>query len=703
MTENKREKFNKARENYANKLATLFSNANLDFVPEKIATRITLIYLLLGGLWIITSDRLLNFLVDDKGIIAMISIIKGWVFVIATGIIIYLLTIRPLNNIKTIQKKLIISNEELAATFEELEASYEGLSLMEEELKIQYGELLMNQEQLKRSEERYRVVSESSNAGIWEYDFVSGELFFSDRYPALLGFDLEEIHDMADWEKIIHPEDIRLAVEPFNYHLENHTDSYDAEYRMKCKDGTYKWMHVRAKAIFNKKGQPLRITGSHIDISKLVEYQERLQNLAYNDSMTGLPNRLCLYEKMDEDLKIHEKNKTSCAVLFIDTDNFKLVNDSLGHSFGDRLIIEVGKRLSAFANENSTLFRLGGDEMIFYVTNVHDEEQVEDFAQRILASFKKPYNVEGNIFHITVSIGISMYPKDGDSVDQLLKNADMAMYRAKEKGKNGYFFFNTSLKEELENKIKMETNLRNAIDNHELLLYYQPKVDVRTGQINGFEALARWKSPELGMVPPGQFIGTAEETGLIVPMGEWVLKTAAGYIKDLNLRKRTNYKVSVNISVIQLMQDRFNEMVLHTLEETGLSPQLLELEVTESNLLDSRILIDKLIALREKGISIALDDFGKGYSSLSYLRQLPITTLKIDKTFIDDIFLVGPQQSITESIITIGHKSGLIVVAEGVETSEQLDYLVSNNCDIIQGYIYGRPLPPVELEEVYLK
>lgn len=684
-------------------LGSLFSYVKSGFNPRTISLKITGIYLFVGGIWIIFSDRLAAALIDDKQTLLNISIMKGWAYVIITGIIIYSLITKALIDVKNIQKKLTQSSDELAATLEELEASYEDLSSMEGELKTQYQELLLNQERLKKSEERYRLVSEASNDGIWDYDFITKETYFSERYCSLLGYKQEEFKEMSAWFNLIHPDDLQKAIDNFQKYLQGEIDNYSSNYRVKAKDGQYKWIYARAKALFDEQGKPYRAAGSHTDISQIVEYQNRLQSLAYNDQMTNLPNRVFLYEKIGTELDEFSKNNVCCAVLYIDTDNFKLINDYLGHSFGDKLITEVGRRLKRFITDKTHLFRLGGDEMIFYLIDVKGKEEVEVFARQVINSYREPYNIGGNIFHITASIGISMFPQDGVSIEQLLKNADMAMYKVKEHGKNGYCFFDSSINDELGRKIKMEADLRKALVDNEFLLYYQPLVNASSQKIEGFEALIRWNSLQMGLVSPMEFISVAEETGFIVPIGEWVLRTACDYIRQLNEKYGQRFKVSVNISVIQLMQNNFSEMVLGVLEDTGLEPKFLELEITESNVLDSPSMIEKLKVLRKKGVSVALDDFGKGYSSLSCLRQLPITKLKIDKSFIDDISQIGSKKSITDSIIAIGHKAGLCVVAEGVETKEQLDYLVQNKCDIIQGYYFGKPLPPEECEKEYVK
>jgi predicted signal transduction protein with EAL and GGDEF domain len=373
----------------------------------------------------------------------------------------------------------------------------------------------------------------------------------------------------------------------------------------------------------------------------------------------------------------------------------------MGHSFGDKFLLEVAIKLLSFTDDNCELYRLGGDEFIFYIKNIKSKGHLEDYTNKIIKGFSEPFNIDGNAISTSVSIGISLFPDNGRDVDSLLKCADMAMYKVKERGKNGFCYYSSILNDEIQARVNIEKYLKKALDNNEFILYYQPQVDVKTKKIEAFEALIRWQSPELGMVSPLDFINVAEEIGFIVPLGEWILRTSCEFIKTINTNKSASYKISVNISVMQLLQDNFTEMVETVLEITGLSPSLLELEITESIIMESPdLIVEKLKTLREKGISIALDDFGTGYSSLAYLRKIPITTLKIDKLFIDDISSAECNTALTDSIIDLGHKIGLTIVAEGVETSHQLEYLESNKCDMIQGYLFSKPLPPVEVEKV---
>ncbi|WP_099466910.1 ABC transporter substrate binding protein [Konateibacter massiliensis] len=436
------------------------------------------------------------------------------------------------------------------------------------------------------------------------------------------------------------------------------------------------------------------ITVAHEQLGK---YSDRLEYLAYHDVLTGLYNRLYLYK--DIDVKLQETSEMG-ALYFVDLDNFKFVNDALGHNIGDILLNEIGVRLSKLASETVKLVRLEGDEFVLILCKARDREEIRELADKIVDSFSHPFNIVGNQLTIGGSIGIAVFPENGKNVDELLRNADMAMYQVKSNGKNSYSFFNTQLKEKIMERIAIENNLKSALKKGEFQLHYQPQINIITDTIDGFEALLRWNNEVMGMVSPLKFIPVAEETGFITVLGEWILQTACDTIVDMNRRVGKSFNISVNISVTQLVQDNFISIVENVLGKTGLSPELLELEITESVIMESPELVtEKIRQLRMLGIKIAIDDFGTGYSSLSYLRKIPITTLKIDKMFVDDIANVLVTTEVTDAIIDLGHKMNLTIVAEGVETQTQLDYLKENGCDKIQGFFYSKPLPIAALEE----
>lgn len=422
---------------------------------------------------------------------------------------------------------------------------------------------------------------------------------------------------------------------------------------------------------------------------KITQSEEKLANLAYYDSLTGVMNKLSLYERAQ--LCCCEEERA--ALLFVDIDNFKYVNDTLGHAFGDKLIVKICERLTALLKENCSLYRLSGDEFIIIMKQIDNREQVEEYASFLLGNFRKNFDSLGSNLQISLSIGIALCPEHGIDLEQLLKYADIAMYKAKEAGRKSFMVYNRQMNEIFTERIMIEKHLQGALDQQEFELYYQPQLDIATNKITGFEALLRWNSPVLGMVSPLQFIKVAEDTHFIIPLGTWVLQTACAFLKRL---ERDGYKgltVSVNISILQLLQEDFLDIVEEALSHNEIEAQYLELEITETILMES---FDRIIArlkrLRDKKVRIALDDFGKGYSSLSYLKQLPITTIKVDKSFIDYI-TNDNQDDLIGHIISLGKNMGMSVVAEGVEEQCQLNYLVLHECDKIQGYLFSKPLP----------
>lgn len=594
--------------------------------------------------------------------------------------------------------------DKLKQKYEELESTYGELYAMGETLESQYNELLINQQELQESEEKYRLVTEAAGAGIWYWHRGERKTFLSPELYDMFECSKDEVHGIEDLHRSIYDEDLKIFRSVIKEHTDKKNSHYECVIRVKTKEDSCRWLLAKGKALFDKDGEAYRMAGSFIDISEKKKYEEQLQHLAYYDALTKLPNRLYLYENINEKIDECVNKGITGGFLFIDIDNFKLVNDTLGHTVGDKLIIEISKKLSSFTNENRILLRLGGDELIFYLSHIENENEIAEFAQKIINSFKSSIIVDDNVLHITMSIGIAVFPKDGKDVNSLLKCADMAMYKAKDFGKNGYVFFNNNINNALVDRIEIEKYLRKALNNNEFVLYYQPQVDIGNGKISGFEALIRWISPELGMVPPNKFIRIAEETGIIVDLGEWILKDACNFIKKLHKSGFENYTVSVNISIIQLIQNNFIDIVSRVLNESGISPEDLELEITESILMESfDLIVGKLEILKEKGIKIALDDFGKGYSSLTYLKQLPITTLKIDKSFVDDIENSKISNTIVNSVIMIGHEMSLVIVAEGVETEEQLEYLTRSRCNRMQGYLFSKPVEEEKALELLKK
>lgn len=544
--------------------------------------------------------------------------------------------------------------------------------------------------QLSESEERYRLILEATNDGIW--DEQGEKRYFSDRWLEITGYTREDMNRMDNWQDLIHPDDRATAIATMKEHQQKQTPYYSCTYRLRKKDGQYIWIQVRGKALFDENGRVCRMAGSHTDVTELKEYQEQLRYMAYHDILTGLPNRLALYEDLS---KVFADSADRKGTLFlVDLDNFKFINDSMGQSFGDRLLKIVGTRLIQALNGAGSVYRFGGDEFVVYINGYGRAEELIGYALEITGSFKTPLQIGNSVFQITSSVGVALYPEHGSSPDELLRCADYALHSAKKTGKNRFAYFDQTMNEAFSEWKVVERHLRTALEKDEFHICYQPQLDLDTGRISGFEALLRWRSPELGDVPPVRFIKIAEDTHSIIEIGKWVLKNACCFIKEIHRSGSPGLSVSVNISILQLLQEDFVDEVMNVLFQLDLAPACLELEITESILMESyEIIGKKLRLLQHYGVRIALDDFGKGYSSLHYLLRLPINTLKVDKSFIDSIISEEKESTLAGQIISIGKGMGLCVIAEGVETKQQMDYLISHGCHKIQGYYFSRPLP----------
>jgi diguanylate cyclase (GGDEF)-like protein/PAS domain S-box-containing protein len=439
----------------------------------------------------------------------------------------------------------------------------------------------------------------------------------------------------------------------------------------------------------------LTLIGKAIYLAKLAilhfQAEEKINHMAFHDSLTGLANRR-LFKKKFEDTLIHARESQSeLGLLFLDLDRFKVVNDSLGHSMGDLLLQKVAHRLKFSMDSNSIICRQGGDEFLILLKEVSLDETVQT-ANRIIKSLSKPIRLHEHEVVITPSIGISRYPAHGDDPDTLIKNADIAMYEAKRKGKNNYQIYQVSQEKVSNDQLVLEQYLRKALEYNELVLHYQPQLDLMTNEMSGVEALIRWKHPKLGFISPSHFIPLAEETGLIVPIGEWVLRTACENNKAWQDAGIPPMVVSVNLSIRQFFQPDLISVISKILEETGLEPGYLELEITESMTMNIDLAISILQKLKQLGVKIAIDDFGTGYSSLNYLKKLPIDRLKIDQSFVRDIEKDSNDSDIVATIITMGHNLKMKVIAEGVEVEEQLQFLKEQNCDEVQGYLFSKPI-----------
>lgn len=561
-------------------------------------------------------------------------------------------------------------------------------------------------DELRASESRYAMLAKVSLVGIYHADAAGRFLYVNERWCALAGVAAETAKGDG-WMDVIHPDDLATVQREWQKTISEKHHS-ELEYRLQRPDGSVLWVFGQVACMQDEEGAITGLVGTITDISQLKEAEAKILSLAFYDTLTDLPNRRLLMDRLAQAVAVSRRNGQFGALLFIDLDNFKTLNDTQGHDVGDRLLVEVGNRLRHAIRAGDTVARLGGDEFVVMLEDLGDTPadaatQAENVAEKIQITLKKPYALRPSSqadYYNTPSIGVSLFQGEETSVDNLLKQADMALYQAKGAGRNTIRFFNPEMQATLEARTALEIGLRQALHEQEFSLHYQPQID-RSRRIIGAEALLRWQPAHGTMIPVAGFIPVAEETGLILPIGQWVLETACAQLKawekDPWLSQLT---LSINISPRQFRQHDFVEQVLATLKRFGANPSLLKIELTESVVLDDvDDTIHKMRELRRMGIGFSLDDFGTGYSSLSYLKRLPLNQLKIDRSFVQDIETDDNDAAICAAIIALALNLGLQVVAEGVETNAQHYFLaVEHHCNLLQGYLFGKPMPINDLE-----
>jgi len=544
----------------------------------------------------------------------------------------------------------------------------------------------------KETEDRYRSLVEMSPDIIAVVNSLT-VVYINETGLKLLGASRsEEIIGQSVLNFV--PQDIiQVFSERTRTYEQQSSSKFQLEFQVKRLDGKTIDVEMASTPILFEGRFAIQIVGQ--DITERKRAENTIRTMAYYDTLTGLPNRNHFKRYLNEVLH-HEENKVS-AVLFLDLDRFKIINDTKGHTFGDMILQKAANRLMSTVKDG-VVSRQGGDEFIILLENT-SREKAGETAQRILDEFTKPIVVQQQEFFVTTSIGISLYPKDGVDEEALIKNADTAMYLAKEYGKNNFQFYSSILNGISIRKMELENNLRKALEQGQLKLVYQPQISLTTGKVVGAEALIRWDHPVYGTIPPLEFIPLAEETGLIRPIGKWVLSEACRQRKEWDKQGIAAFPIAVNVSVRQFDEDQFTSFVASVIKEIGLKPDQLELEITESimqNLEKTSVILQKL---KKLGVMLAIDDFGTGYSSLSYLKHFPIDKIKIDKTFVDDISAANGQGLMVKTIIDMGINLNFAVIAEGIETQNQLDFLKKNHCDIGQGYYYSQPLPASEVKQ----
>lgn len=610
------------------------------------ALRIVLVYFLFSLIWILFSDALLEYFVQNLTVLTKLQTYKGMFFIVVTSFILFSLIRSKLNEISKIEK------------------------------------------QLKDNEQRLQYVIQGADLGYWDWNYQTNQQLVNDKWLEFLGLKREDIKEnVTDWSQRIHPED-RIMTQKVVAQTIKDSKPYVIEFRMRHRDGQWVWIEGSGAVVErDNDGQPLRLAGTHKNISFRKQAAEEMSFLAHNDALTKLPNRIFLKTKLEEFLQIPSQD---LAFLFLDLDYFKNINDVYGHTFGDKVIQDVALRFKKAIGEQDFIARVGGDEFVILTPKVlHVEQLCRDLA----SSIELPFHIDDETFSLGVSIGIAISPQDGQTFEALFKNADTAMYVAKNSGKNRYKYYTQMMSDIVFESTKMDNEMKKGIENDEFVLHYQPQIDLKSGLVVGVEALVRWQNPFKGFIPPNDFIPRAEENRLIIPLGAMIFKKALVQVKAWREEGVFDGVMAINISGVQIEEDDFVETLEAILKEEGIDTHKIELEITESAIMKNAdqaiITIEKL---KKLGFSIAIDDFGTGYSSLSYLKALPIDKLKIDRSFVKDLPDDKDDVAISKVIIALAKNLELEVLAEGIETGEQKEFLLQNGCDTAQGYLFAKPM-----------
>lgn len=792
--------------------------------PTRESLKIAIYYGIVGSLWIILSDELLFWLVDDAEMYKNLQTYKGWFYIIITMIMVYVL-------IKTRMVLLHGALNRINCSYVELSTTFEKLLSTEEELRQQFDELEINRDALINVNQRYELVIEGSNDGIWEWDEKNQKYSFSIKNKDFLGYSVGEIEDSIEaWMSLLHPDDKEASKKKAEGLNLLNGGIYENTYRLRCKNGNYRWILSRGKAQYDRNGNIVRIAGSHTDITDQLnlraslqrevilsenvmnnvsviiatwdnkgrllrfnafaektfgyteeevlgqsildlfalgdkrdesyetyqrmkarelisnfesrflrkdgkcvdilwnssilyeeddqivemisvgtditerkEMEKKLHSLAYKDTLTNLSNRVMFEDEICEIIKNRVNEKDKFALIYMDIDNFKHINDTLGHSSGDLLLIHVSEVLKSSLKNEEKVFRLGGDEFAVIFENFSSNDCLVDKLEGLIDKLRRPWIYENQEFFISFSIGIVIYPDHGLDYMTLLKNADTAMYSAKEKGKDNFCFYSKEMQAKTLEYIQTVNQLRYAIEKKEFMLYYQPQIELETGNITAVEALIRWKHPERGFISPLEFIPLAENTGQIHEITEWVTQTACSQKKEWENKGYPPINMSINFSGKCFTRVNLVKDFKALLDSMEINCNEIQIEITETAFMsDLQLVMNTVNQFREMGVKFALDDFGTGYSSLTYLKRLPIDILKMDRGFISNIKnqIDNQDEVIAKTVIQLAKALNIGVVAEGIETRDQLMFLKDNGCNEVQGYFFSRPVPGEEIEKL---
>ncbi|HYG74396.1 MAG TPA: EAL domain-containing protein [Planctomycetota bacterium] len=551
---------------------------------------------------------------------------------------------------------------------------------------------------LKESQARFALAAEGSNDGLWDWDLRTGKVYYSPRWKDMLGYSEDTQWDSPDhWFGKVHPQDVDHVNKELSAHLDGHKQQFYCEYRIQHKNGTMRWVLTRGMAVRDDEGVPCRIAGSQSDITPRKLMELHLRHDAMHDALTGLPNRALFVDRLKQAIARSQRSTTyQFAVLLLDIDKFKLVNDSLGHSFGDHLLIEFSRRVKAIQRSTDTVGRLGGDEFVVLLEEVNGLEGANLVAQRIHDEFKAPLMIDGRQMFVTTSIGVVLGRSRYERADDVLRDADTALYQAKAAGRGRHEAFNSGMHMKVLTLLDLENELRNAVqDCSQFLLNYQPILSLENSSVIGFEALVRWNHPARGLVSPMQFIPLAEDTDLITPITYWVLETACRQFKEWERSAGQDLPlyVSINLSGRTFAQEDLASRVAEIIRKSDVDPRRIHLEITEGSLMKNpELALATLSKFKEMNIGLMVDDFGTGYSSLSYLHRLPLDVLKIDRSFIEDMQTDSRNMQIVRTMALLAERLGLKMVAEGIETEEQQRSLKAMRCQLGQGYLFSKPV-----------
>lgn len=630
----------------------------------------------IGVIWVLVWNKIFNKVTANVDQYIRLQTYKELSYIIVTTIAIY-----------------VLMNNHIKKT---------NSSQSEGKLRRKFEKLENNHKDLLTSDERYKLVVEGVRDGIWDWDLVNNVFYSSIKYKEKFGYQEGEIGNTYEsWIGLIHEEDVQKEEEGIKEYILSKKGTYENVYRVRCKDGSYRWILSKAKAIWHEEGWPIRIAGSHTDVTEQKEMEDKVYYLAYYNMLTGMPNRTKFDQKINKKIRKYKETGERFAVIYMNADNFRRINDTWGYEVGDELLKYISSVIKKHSDDFYLCAHLGGDEFAIVIDQIDSRSEIINKIQVFLDEFEAPWEFKKHKIFISFSVGIVLYPQHGDSLYSLVVNADTAMWHVKKHGKDGSCFYNTDMQTKRVSYIQTAHQIRKALKNNEFTVYYQPQINLQSGKIAGMEALIRWKHPEKGFISPDDFIPLAEATGEIHAIGRFVLETVCRQKKEWEEKGYPPVTVSVNISGISLTRGDLAEEIEELLEMYQVDGSSIIIEVTETSIIgDIEIAINTLVKIRSLGVKVALDDFGTGYSSLTYLKRLPIDVVKIDREFIKNITNKDQKEIIVEVVVQIAEALNLEVVAEGVETKEQLSYVLESKCEQAQGYFFSRPVAPEEVEKI---